>query len=105
MSKNPALLRFRVDFSEAALDGQVSVFPGDAVLKSGQQVELFDDEGNSCPGVIESIDKKVAWVDPDLSAMKRPNRITALVGRNPADVLRAMLRTPPSSGQSPISGL
>jgi hypothetical protein len=89
MSESTALPRFAVDFSEAALDGQVSVLLRDEIaLSEGQHVELIDDDGNTAPGVVTGIEKHVAWVRPQLDR----------ISLNPVDfqdALRAMLRTGP----------
>jgi len=87
MSKN-ALQRFEVDFSESALDGQVSVLlRGDLTVVPGQHVELIDEDGNTSPGIVTGIEKHIAWVRPQLER----------ISLNPVefeDALRAMLRTP-----------
>lgn len=89
MSDDSTAPQFAVDFSEAALDGQVSVLVSDAVkLTVDQHVQLIDDEGNTAPGVVTKIDKHVAWVRPQLDR----------ISLNPADfseALRAMLHTAP----------
>jgi hypothetical protein len=89
MTNTAARPRFKVDFSEAALDGLVSVMPGSIELEIGQSVGLYDEDGNTATGEVAKLDKHVVWITPHLDRI-------SLAPLDADAVLGALLRTPPS---------
>lgn len=64
MKRQAEIARLCVDFAELALDGMVTVPLGKTALWPGRVVELFDDDGNTCLGVVKSLAERVAWIGP-----------------------------------------